>query len=71
MESITLRDLVSNSCPLRLTLNNGGTFDIERPEFVMVSDYEVTVMVNRHGGMRNVTISLVNVASAEPLGAAS
>lgn len=35
----------------------------------MVADYETTVTVRRNGVRRNVTISLVNIASAEPTGA--
>lgn len=68
MEAETLRGLEQH-CPLRLTMNNGETFDVEKPEFMMVSDYEVTVMVQRRGGLRNVTLGLLNIASAEPIGA--
>ena len=64
MEADTLREMIHH-CPLRLVMNNGNVFDVEKPEFIMVADYEVTVMVRRDGVRRNVTLALVNVSSAE------
>lgn len=67
MEAETLRNVRLSDYPIRLTANNGQTFDVESPEFIMVSDYEATVMVKREGGMRNVTISILNLVSVESI----
>ncbi|MEM6655733.1 MAG: hypothetical protein AAF596_08020 [Planctomycetota bacterium] len=66
MEPDNLRDLVQ-ACPVRLTMNNGETFDIEQPEFIMVAEFDVAVLVNRDGVKRNVLLALDNIASAESI----
>ncbi|MEM1305420.1 MAG: hypothetical protein AAGG46_11020 [Planctomycetota bacterium] len=66
MEPDNLRDLVQ-ACPFRLTMINGETFDIEQPEFIMVAEFDVAVLVNRDGVKRNVLLALDNIASAESI----
>ena len=64
MEPDNLRELVQ-ACPIRLTMNNGETFDVEKPEFIMVAEFDVAVLVTRNGTKRNVLLALDNIASAE------
>ena len=64
MEPDNLRDLVQ-ACPVRLTMNNGETFDVDKPEFIMIAGFDVAVLVNRNGKKRNVLLALDNIASAE------
>lgn len=66
MEPDNLRDL-TQACPVRLTMNNGETFDVEKPEFIMVAEFDVAVLVNRDGVKRNVLLALDNIASAESI----
>ncbi|MEM8865657.1 MAG: hypothetical protein AAGF31_08970 [Planctomycetota bacterium] len=66
MEPDKLRELI-HACPVRLTMNNGETFDVEKPEFIMIAEFDVAVMVTRNGRKRNVLIALDNISSAESL----
>lgn len=66
MDSSNLRDL-HRACTVRLTMNNGETLDIEKPEFIMVGDFDIAVVVDRDGRKRNVLIALDNISSSESL----
>lgn len=66
MEASDLRLMVS-TCPLRITMNTGEVFEVEKPEFILVADYTVTVLVDRDGVKRNVHLALMNIANVESL----
>lgn len=66
MEPDNLRELI-HACPVRLTMNNGDVFDVEKPEFIRIAEFDVAVLVNRNGRKRNVLIALDNISSAESL----
>ena len=67
MEPDTLRGYTFADFPIRLKVTNGESFEIASPEMMMVGDYEVGVMVRRNDAMRIVTISLINIVTAESL----
>lgn len=62
-------DLIAriSACPLRITMNTGETFDVEKPEFITVADTTANVLVSRNGRKRNVLLALLNIANVESL----
>ena len=66
MQPDSLRDLVQ-ACPIRLTMKNGEMLDVEKPEFIMVAEFDVAVLVDRDGVKRNVLLALDNIANAESI----
>lgn len=70
MEADDLRAMV-RTCPLRITMTSGESFEVEKPEFILVADYTFTVLVNRDGVERNVHLSIMNIANVESLAESS
>ena len=62
-------DLIARigACPLRITMNTGETFDVEKPEFITVAETTANVLVTRNGHKRNVLLALLNIANVETL----
>ncbi len=67
MEADDLRSLIP-SCPLRIQLNSGEAYTVEKPEFIMVGDYQAAILVRMTGALRTVVIGLMNISSVQPLG---
>jgi hypothetical protein len=43
-------------------MNNGDTYDVPSPEFVLVSDYSVAILTRDNGRMLNRLLALVNIS---------
>ena len=56
-----------DACPLRITMTNGETFDVDKAEVITVADTTANVLVNRGGKKRNVLLALLNIAAVESL----
>jgi hypothetical protein len=65
MESEDLQKLI-RECPLLIRMNDGREVFVEKPEFIMVGDYNAGVLYNDNGVMRNTVISLINITSVIP-----
>jgi hypothetical protein len=55
-------------CPLRLRMNDGLEYIVEKPEFITIGDYAASVLQRRDGAMRHTLLSLMNITAVEPLG---
>lgn len=67
MEADGLRSLIP-SCPLRIQLNSGEEYTVEKPEFIMVGDYQAALLMRITGAMRTVVVGLMNISSVQPIG---
>ncbi len=67
MDRLELNALIHEG-PIRITMNDGRSFDIERPEMASVSDIAAAVLYRADDGKyRHVHLPLVTVISVEPL----
>lgn len=66
MESNDMLARIS-ACPLRITMNTGESFDVEKPKFITVGDTTAIVLVTRNGRKSNVLLSLLNISNVESL----
>lgn len=66
MEKSDIEGLVT-ACPLRITMTSGEVFEVEKPEFITVADYTVSILCDRDGAKRHVLLALMNIANAESL----
>lgn len=66
MEKDTLEAMVRD-CPLRIRMNDGFEYLVEKPEFITIGDYTVSVLLRRDGAMRHTLLSLMNITAVEPL----
>lgn len=67
MEKKDLEEQLPN-CPLRIRMNEGREYDVEKPEFIMIGSYTASVLIRKDGAMRPVLLTMVNITSVEPLG---
>jgi hypothetical protein len=65
MEPDDLQKLI-RECPLIIRMNDGREVFVEKPEFIMVGDYNAAVLYSDNGVMRNTVISLINITSVIP-----
>jgi hypothetical protein len=70
MEKSDLESMIPG-CPLRITMTSGETFDVEKPEFILVAEYTVAILCDRDGVKRNVLLALMNIANVESLAESS
>lgn len=69
MDRLELNALIHEG-PIRITMNDGRSFDIERPEMASVSDISAAVLYRAADGKyRHVHLPLVTMTSVEPIGA--
>ncbi|MGL4514123.1 MAG: hypothetical protein ACRCT8_13615 [Lacipirellulaceae bacterium] len=54
-------------CPFRIRMNEGLEYMVEKPEFITIGDYTVSVLLRRDGAMRHTLLSLMNITAVEPL----
>lgn len=54
-------------CPLRITMTSGEVFEVEKPEFITVAEYTVSILTDRDGVKRHVLLALMNIANVESL----
>lgn len=56
--------------PVRIRMNDGSTYDVEKREFALVSDLTVAVLYRADDGkFRNVILPLVTMVAIEPIAA--
>lgn len=67
MEADDLKAMI-RQCPLRIVLNSGEKFLVEKPEFILVGTYQASILVPINGALRTVVIGLMNISSVHPLG---
>jgi len=67
MEADDLTTLLTQ-CPLRIEMNSGAVYTVEKPEFIVVSDYQAAILVEFEGVKRIVIIGLMNISSVVPYG---
>lgn len=67
MEKEDLESQVKN-CPLRIRMSDGEEYLVDKPEFISVGDFTVSVLSKRAGAMRHTLLSLINITSVEPAG---
>jgi hypothetical protein len=48
--------------PIRIRMNNGDTYDLPNPEFAIVGDYSMSVLVRDNGRLLNKILALVNIS---------
>jgi hypothetical protein len=53
--------------PIRIRMNNGDMYDVPGPEFALVGDYSVAVLVRDNGRMLNKIVALVNISEITEL----
>jgi hypothetical protein len=61
MESEELRAWIQRG-PVRIRMNNGDTCEVQGPEFALVSDYSVAVLIRDKGRMLNRLLSPINIS---------
>ncbi|MEM8864988.1 MAG: hypothetical protein AAGF31_05520 [Planctomycetota bacterium] len=55
-------------CPIKIRMNEGEEFLVEKPEFITIGDYSAAVMTRRDNALRPTLLALVNITSVQPLG---
>ncbi len=55
-------------CPLKVRTNDGQVYHVEKPEFITVADYTVSILFDDGGTKRHTVIALMNITSIEPQG---
>ncbi|MEM8865271.1 MAG: hypothetical protein AAGF31_06945 [Planctomycetota bacterium] len=71
MDREELTALISDG-PVRITMNDGRSFDIPGPEMATVSDIAAAVLYRADDGkLRHIHLPLVTMTSVEPLGTES
>jgi len=65
MESDDLKDLLKE-CPLLIRMNDGREYFVEKPEFIVVADYNAAVLAEDEGVKRIAALSLMNITSVVP-----
>jgi hypothetical protein len=56
--------------PVRIHMNNGAVYDIEKPSFALVAELTVAVLYRSEDGkLRNVILPLVTMSAVEPIAA--
>jgi hypothetical protein len=53
--------------PIRIRMNNGDTYDLPNPEFAIVGDYSMSVLVRDSGRLLNKILALVNISEITEL----
>ncbi|MCC7474845.1 MAG: hypothetical protein IT425_05580 [Pirellulales bacterium] len=48
--------------PIRIRMNNGDMYEIASPEFAIVGDYSMSVLVRDNGRLLNKILALVNIS---------
>jgi hypothetical protein len=48
--------------PVRIRMNNGDTYEVQGPEFALVSDYSVALLTRDNGRMLNRLLALINIS---------
>jgi hypothetical protein len=67
MERQELNALIAQG-PIRLRMNDGRAYDVEKPEFVSVSDISAAVPYRGDDGkLRHMHLPLVTMSGVEPL----
>lgn len=65
MESDDLQNLLKE-CPLLIRMNDGREYFVEKPEFIVVADYNAAVLADDDGVKRISALSLMNITSVVP-----
>lgn len=56
-------------CPLRIRMNDGRDYVVEKPEFITIGDYTVSILRRGDDGkLPHGLFSLMNITMVEPLG---
>jgi hypothetical protein len=56
--------------PVRIRMNNGRSYDVEKPAFALVAELTVGVLYRSEDGKyRNVILQLVTMTAVEPIAA--
>lgn len=66
MEKDDLEGQLKN-CPIKIRMNDQAEYLVEKPEFITIGDYTVSILTKRAGAMRHTLLSLMNITSVEPL----
>ena len=66
MESDELKSLLQQA-PVRITMNNGQTFEIPHSEFATVGDYTAALLIKHDARMVHRVITLMNISDVEVL----
>lgn len=48
--------------PIRIRMNNGDMYDLPSPEFAIVGDFSMSVLVRDDGRLLNKILALVNIS---------
>ncbi len=65
MESDDLKDMI-RECPILIRMNDGREYFVEKPEFIVVADYNAAVLADDGGVKRISALSLINITSVVP-----
>ena len=61
MERTELEEKLAD-CPLRIRMNDGREYTVEKPEFIVVGDYSASVLIRREDGkLLNGLMNLMNI----------
>ena len=61
MEPEEVKDWLRRS-PIRIRMNNGDTYDVPNPEFAIVGDFSMSVLVRDKGRLLNKILALLNIS---------
>jgi len=70
MEQQDLENLI-HQCPLRIRMNDGREYLVEKPEFITVGDYTASILFDDAGVKRHAIVGLINISAVVPEGASS
>jgi hypothetical protein len=57
-----------NKGPVRVRMNDGSAYEIEKPEFATVADLTLSVLHrNQEGKLKHVLLPLVTMVAVEPI----
>ena len=66
MQAENLRGMLG-SCPLRIVTDDGAAYVVDHPESLLIADNEVTVVLQRGGVRRNVSLLIARIDRVESL----